>query len=27
VMERGAVKAQGRGADMQAHGVRQMVAI
>ena len=27
VMERGAVKAQGRGADMEAHGVRQMVAI
>jgi urea transport system ATP-binding protein len=27
VMERGAVKAQGRGADMEARGVRAMVAI
>ncbi len=27
VMERGAIKAQGMGADMEAHGVRQMVAI
>jgi urea transport system ATP-binding protein len=27
VMERGAVKAQGRGADMEADGVRAMVAI
>ena len=27
VMERGAVKAQGLGSDMEAHGVRQMVAI
>ncbi len=27
VMERGAVKAQGRGSDMGAHGVRAMVAI
>jgi len=27
VMERGAVKAQGLGANMEADGVRQMVAI
>lgn len=27
VMERGAIKAQGLGADMEAHSVRQMVAI